>query len=223
MLRYTVASLTLALAAAPSPAQIPVSVASGVGGFGGGMRPNTPALNAPFGRQVVGNRFFPNQIGFGGGAVIAPFYNHNTSFFSGSWNPYWGNSYWGNPYWGGTWWNAPVAVPVGVPVPYPVPVGPPPPPPRPPVVLSNEFPATLILEFPAPATIWLDGKEKAGGPERETTITSPVLRAGQTYTFNVKGQWEWGGKRYEASRTITLSAGDRTRALIVSGNEVTEK
>ena len=44
-------------------------------------------------------------------------------------------------------------------------------PPAPPYIvrLSGEFPATLILEFPAPATVWLNDKEVPGTPDAVLT------------------------------------------------------
>ncbi len=88
------------------------------------------------------------------------------------------------------------------------------------VVLSNEFPATLSLQFPAAAEVWLDGKKVSGDAAAERVLTSPVLRPDQTYTFNVKAHWTIGDKTYETTRVVKLGPGDRSRLLIVSGDEV---
>jgi len=94
---------------------------------------------------------------------------------------------------------------------------------RPDVVnLANEFPATLTLQFPASAEVWLDGKKLTGSAAEERVLTSPVLRAGEKYTFLVKARWEKGGKTYEAKRAVALAAGDRSRLSIISGDEVRE-
>jgi uncharacterized protein (TIGR03000 family) len=103
----------------------------------------------------------------------------------------------------------------------PVPVAPPTPP-DPVVVLAGEFPATLSLQFPAAAEVWVGGKKVAGAASEERVLISPVLKAGQNYTFDVKARWTSGGKTYEAKRNVTLGSGDRSRLLIVSGDEVRE-
>ena len=90
------------------------------------------------------------------------------------------------------------------------------------VVLANEFPATLTLQFPAAAEVWLDGKKLKGEASEERALTSPVLTPAQKYTFAVRARWTSGGKTYEATRSIALGAGDRSRLSIVSGDEVKE-
>lgn len=87
-------------------------------------------------------------------------------------------------------------------------------------VLVKEFPATLTLQFPAAAEVWLDGKKVEGTAAEERVLNSPVLKPGETYTFAVKGRWTNGGKTYEATRKLTLNSGDRSRLFIVSGEEV---
>lgn len=97
-------------------------------------------------------------------------------------------------------------------------------PPAPPthiVELSGEATATLNLEFPAPATVWLDGKEVAGKPDTARAITTPVLRPGREYTFHVRARWNADGKTYEYNRDVTLGAGSRSKLLVVSGTAVT--
>ena len=90
------------------------------------------------------------------------------------------------------------------------------------IALSNEFPATLTLQFPAAAEVWLDGKKMTGGATAERVLTSPVLTQTQQYTFAVRARWTTGGKTYEAKRSVALGAGDRSRLYIVSGDEVKE-
>jgi uncharacterized protein (TIGR03000 family) len=94
--------------------------------------------------------------------------------------------------------------------------------PQPAVVLANQFPATLTLQFPASAEVWLGGKKLEGAASDERVLTSPVLASGQNYTFDVKARWKSGGKTYETKRSVTLGSGDRSRLLIVSGDEVKE-
>ena len=88
------------------------------------------------------------------------------------------------------------------------------------VVLSNEFPATLALQFPAAADVWLNGKKVSGDAATERVLTSPVLRPDQSYAFNIKARWTSGDKTYETTREVKLGSGDRSRLLIVSGDEV---
>jgi uncharacterized protein (TIGR03000 family) len=94
--------------------------------------------------------------------------------------------------------------------------------PQPAVVLANQFPATLTLQFPSSAEVWLNGKKLEGAASDERVLTSPVLKTGERYTFDVKARWTTGGKTYETKRNIALGSGDRSRLLIVSGDEVKE-
>src|SRR5262245_8130777 len=88
-------------------------------------------------------------------------------------------------------------------------------------VLANEFPATLTVQFPGPAEVWLNGKQMEG-KEEERQLTSPILKPGQSYTFEVKARWGQNGKTYEAQRTVTLGPGEKSRLFVVSGTEVKE-
>lgn len=186
----------------------PLTTASGVGGFGGGLRPGTPALVAPTAGPWWG-------AGFGwGGGLISPYPHRLGVPFSGIW---WGGYGFGNPY-----ALLPVVpvVPV-VPVPVPVPQSPRRPEP-PPLIPGNEFPAVLVLELPAPGEIWVNGRQAEGGPATEWVLTSPVLRAGGEYTFDVKARWTAGGKSYESQRAVTVVGGRRSRLLVLAGTEVRE-
>jgi uncharacterized protein (TIGR03000 family) len=90
------------------------------------------------------------------------------------------------------------------------------------IALANEFPATLVMEFPAPAEVWVNGKKGDGEPNTEWTLTSPVLKAGGEFTFEVKARWASGGKTFEYTRSVTVAGGQRSRALVVSGTEIKE-
>jgi uncharacterized protein (TIGR03000 family) len=91
------------------------------------------------------------------------------------------------------------------------------------VSLSGEFPATLVLEFPAPARVWLNDKEVPGEQSTTRTLASPVLRPGQQYTFHVRARWKLNGKSYEYTRDAAVGTGDRSKLLVVSGTALTEK
>jgi uncharacterized protein (TIGR03000 family) len=86
------------------------------------------------------------------------------------------------------------------------------------VALANEFPATLALQLPASAEVWMDGRTLKGA--REFVYTTPAFKSDQKYPVVVKARWSGGGKTYEAKRTVVLAAGDRSRLMIVSGDEV---
>jgi hypothetical protein len=109
----------------------------------------------------------------------------------------------------------------------------------PPVAFSGEMNATVVVQFPAAAEIWVGGKQvrgdavaersrtsialiaaEGGSQPAEWTLTSPALKPGETHTFEVKGRWRVGGKTVEATRTVTVTAGDRKRSIVVSGTEV---
>lgn len=80
--------------------------------------------------------------------------------------------------------------------------------------------ATLVLQFPAAAEIWVGGKKAGGDPAAEWTLTSPALQTGGSHTFEVKGQWKAGGKTFEYQRSVTVAAGDRSQSQVISGTEV---
>jgi len=94
-------------------------------------------------------------------------------------------------------------------------------PPQPNVVLANEFPATLTIQLPQGKEMQVNGKPAEDTPAGYT-LTSPALKSGEKYTFSVDVRWQSGGKTYEAKRSVSVGAGDRSRLLIVSGEEVKE-
>ena len=94
------------------------------------------------------------------------------------------------------------------------------PPPQRIVELSGESTATLTLEFPAPATVWLNGDLVEGKPEAVRVLTSPAIRASEKFTFQIRARWERDGQTYEYSREAALGSGDRSKLLVVSGTAV---
>lgn len=85
---------------------------------------------------------------------------------------------------------------------------------------SGQTKATLVMEFPAAAEIWVDGKKCDGKQAAEWIVTSPLLQASAKHTFEVKAKWEIGGKTFESTRSISVSAGDRNRLIELAGVEV---
>jgi uncharacterized protein (TIGR03000 family) len=107
---------------------------------------------------------------------------------------------------------------IEVPVPVPVVVQPP----EPPVPISGEAHATLVLTFPAEAEVWVNGVKGEGKPDAEWTLTSPALRTGTEYAFEVKARWKANGKTFQYERTTSVAAGNRSKATILNGTEVKE-
>lgn len=187
--------------------------------FGGGVRPISPTMGPispgamPISPGAAMPRFRPGSGVVGG--VIHPGHIHGPGFphaviwgWPGGWFPFYG-------------YNAPLyayPVPVEVPVPVPVVVQPP----EPPIKLSGEATATLVLEFPAAAEVWVNDKKGEGDPHAEWTLTSPPLPIGTEYTFKVKAVWRAGGKTYQYEKAVPVAAGNRSKALIVAGAEIKE-
>jgi uncharacterized protein (TIGR03000 family) len=187
---------------------------AGVGGFGGGVRSNAPLLPqvSPFMPQI--SPFMPSISPVPGGGVAGGFVRpqHRNPGF-----PFWvGNGGW-FPFYG---YDAPYSYPypMTVEVPVFVPVLPP----TPSITLSGESPATLVLEFPAAAEVWVNGKKGEGDAQTEWTLTSPELPNRTEYTFNVKARWKVNGKTFEYERSVMVAAGNRSKALVVSGTEIKE-
>ena len=88
--------------------------------------------------------------------------------------------------------------------------------------LSGEATATLVVQLPAAAEIWVGGKRVKGDPATEWTLTSPALKAGESHTFEVKSRWKVDGKTFEATRSVPVAAGLRSRSVVVSGTVVKE-
>ncbi|HYH65843.1 MAG TPA: hypothetical protein VD866_14185 [Urbifossiella sp.] len=88
--------------------------------------------------------------------------------------------------------------------------------------LSGVLPATLVIEYPAAAKVWLNGVEVPGDAGATWTFTSRDLRPGEAAMFRVRGRWAAGGKTFESEREVPLGPGARSRLLVVSGTEVRE-
>jgi hypothetical protein len=201
MLRIlTVLVVLVALAAAPVSAQPQLPLSPGVrpaSPFGPGM----PFRAAPGPQRLAGqanNLFFPVAMPWGWG-------------YGWSYPTY-------NP-WAGFGYEYGGLLPVLPPEPVEPAITEPP---TPTIVLANEFPATLTLQFPAAAEVWLGDKKVSDVAKEEQVLTSPVLKMGQLYTFEVRARWTTGGKTYETKRSVTLGPSDRSRLLVVSGEQVRE-
>jgi hypothetical protein len=209
MMRMPILALILGATAQWSPAQN----AARPSGFGGGFKSSSAphAWSPPMPAIPPMPSISPPAAGLSGGFVqtgrtprppLHPGYP-----FYGIWPGYSG---WAPIY--------PVVVPVEVPVPVPVIVNPP----DPQVELSGQLPATLVLEFPAPAEMWVNGKKSEGEALSEWLLTSLPVDVGTEYMFSVRARWELNGKTFEYQRAIPVGAGNRTRSLVVSGKEIKE-
>lgn len=88
------------------------------------------------------------------------------------------------------------------------------------VAVSGSFSASLTIDFPAAAKVWVDGKELPGKPATERVIHSPAIEAGQQHTFHIKARWQAKGKTYEYTREAKVGPGDRSKIQVVNGTEV---
>lgn len=208
----------LALLLAPLVAQAQIKTHGS--GFGGGFRPSTPAqILTPSLGQIqpiapiapIGSRSTGFSAGFHRPGQFRPGFPAFGGF--GGWFPYYGYGYGGYGYGYGMPSNTVNVYPT-----YYVPIGPP----EPDVQLSGMANATLVLQFPTAAEVWLNGKRGEGEPQTEWTLTSPALPKGQDYTFDVKARWKLNGKTYEYEKTVAVAAGNRSRSLILSGTQVKE-
>lgn len=84
-------------------------------------------------------------------------------------------------------------------------------------VTLTGMPAELVLQFPADAKVWLDGKEVAGTAAAMRELKSPILPPGSEYKFNVKAEWTKGGQKYEYERSLKVPAGDRSKIMVMTG------
>ena len=218
----TIALLLLPLAASAQPSGPRHS------GFGGGIRP-LGVGHAPVVSPSI--PFTPLSGGLGGafsGGSISPYrssYYGSTPGYGywpgfGGFYPYYGYGYGYGGYgygWGGSSYLSP-SVTIQTPLYVPVPVAPA----EPNVELSSEAAATLVLEFPAPAEVWVNGKKGEGEPQETWTLTSPSILLGTDYPFEVKARWKANGKTYQYEKSVEVAAGKRSRSLVLSGTEIRE-
>lgn len=81
-------------------------------------------------------------------------------------------------------------------------------------------PATLTLQLPAAADVWLNGEPQASSADATRTLSSPPLRLGSEFKFSVRARWVEGGMTYEATPTSTVRAGERGKLTVYAGTPV---
>jgi uncharacterized protein (TIGR03000 family) len=89
-----------------------------------------------------------------------------------------------------------------------------------PSIAFAEVPATLKLQFPAAAEVWVDGVKSADPPTASRDLASAPIKLGAEHTFRVKARWTLDGTTYEVERTSTVAAGGSKKLLVVSGTPV---
>lgn len=212
MTRTFAAAALLALPAA-APAQTGTLRPVGPPVLGGRAVPGPPITNGPSALFQTPTPV-PPRFGVGGGSLGEP---------TQIWLP--------SGAWGGVSYAWPVQPVVAEPAP-----GSGPKPARTPVVnapvrvavadpqtaMSGREEAKLVIQFPAAAEVWVGGRKADGNAKSEWTLISPLLAAGESHTFEVKGRWKVDGKPFEAERKVTVLAGERSRALVFSGTAVKE-
>jgi uncharacterized protein (TIGR03000 family) len=80
--------------------------------------------------------------------------------------------------------------------------------------------ATLTLELPAAADVWLDGDKQPSSTDTARTLSSPAMKLGTDFTFRVRAQWVENGTTYEAKQTTTVRAGERGKLTVYAGTPV---
>jgi uncharacterized protein (TIGR03000 family) len=84
------------------------------------------------------------------------------------------------------------------------------------LVINPELAAELTVELPAVAKVTLNGRavDTSG---KTVTLSSPQLKAGETYTFDVKANWTTDGRQYMWERVVTLGSGERSKMAVARG------
>jgi uncharacterized protein (TIGR03000 family) len=105
------------------------------------------------------------------------------------------------PYWPGYYETAPTVINNYIPVPTPAPATPTLPAPKP------ELRAHLTLNVPPGAKVWLAGNE-IDAAVAPLILDSPILKEGQSYTFDIKVTWVEGRTTEERTRKVAVDAGE---------------
>jgi uncharacterized protein (TIGR03000 family) len=75
----------------------------------------------------------------------------------------------------------------------------------------QENTAVIGVTLPTPtANVWFDGHKTASGGWTRTFHTTP-LEPGKSYRYTVRAEWDEGGQRRNAERTVEVTAGQVSR------------
>lgn len=80
--------------------------------------------------------------------------------------------------------------------------------------------ASLTLELPAAADVWLDGEKQPSSPDATRTLSSPPMKLGAEYAFRVRAEWVEGGTKYRTEQTSTVRAGERGKLTVYAGTPI---
>jgi uncharacterized protein (TIGR03000 family) len=70
--------------------------------------------------------------------------------------------------------------------------------------------ASIEIRVPADADLWFDGyKSSQMGPVRK--FSTPPLKAGQNYAYDIRARWTVNGAPAEQTRTVVVQPGERAR------------
>ena len=78
------------------------------------------------------------------------------------------------------------------------------------------MPATITVLLPPDAELFFDGDptDKKGG---ERTFSSPLLRPGMRYHYDLLARWKENGKTVERTRSVPITAGAAVRVSFLEG------
>jgi uncharacterized protein (TIGR03000 family) len=80
--------------------------------------------------------------------------------------------------------------------------------------------ASLTLELPAAADVWLDGEKQPSSADLSRVLTSPPMQLGGQHTFRVRAEWLEGSTKYRTEQTSTVRAGERGKLTVYAGTPI---
>jgi uncharacterized protein (TIGR03000 family) len=91
-----------------------------------------------------------------------------------------------------------------------------------PKVAARPTQATIVVELPADATLYVDNQRATVDSSRRTIVT-PDLEAGKDYFYTLKGEVVRDGKKVEKSKRIVFRAGQEVVVKLDELNSTTER
>ncbi len=90
--------------------------------------------------------------------------------------------------------------------------------PEPPPIMQGGKVATIIVEVPADAEVWIeDHKTQQAGPNRE--FVSPPLQSNMVYEYRIRARWTEQGQQVEQTQRISVQAGESPRLSFPTGGK----
>jgi uncharacterized protein (TIGR03000 family) len=72
--------------------------------------------------------------------------------------------------------------------------------------------ATLVVELPSDAKLFVDDKPTKSTSASRRVFQSPSLEPGNKYSYVLRAELERDGKKYRQTKTIAVRAGQKTTA-----------